>query len=339
MDTLTQIALGAAVGEAVLGRKVGNQAVMWGAVGGLIPDLDVLATPFLNDVQELTFHRGITHSIAFAVVLSPLLAYLISRVHKTKAARWFDWTKLMFWSIVTHPILDCFTIYGTQIFQPFSNYAVAFNTIFIIDPLYTLPLLFSVIALMFFQRTNFKRRILNQIGLGLSCFYLCLTVINKLYVNWVFERAWRSQNISYQRYFTNPTPLNTLLWRGVAESKDGFWEGLYSLLDRNQKVEFRFIPKHHELIRPFAAQPELHKLFWFTKGYFSVSQKDGRVYLNDLRFGRTDLGLPYLDGDYLFSYRIASEGNGAGVSIERANVRVRISEELLIFLWQRIKGN
>ncbi len=337
MDSLTQIALGAAVGEAVLGRKVGNKAVAWGAVGGLIPDLDVLAAPFLSDVQQLTFHRGFSHSISFAVLFSPLLAYAISRIHKNSEANWRDWSWLMFWSIFTHPILDCFTMYGTQLFQPFSNYAVAFNTIFIVDPLYTLPLLITVIALMFFQRSNRKRRILNYVGLGLSTAYLTLTSVNKLYVDSVFEKSLRSQNISYERFFTNPTPLNNILWRGVAETDDGFFEGLYSLFDRHQQIEFRFIPKNHELIQPFVARGELDELIWFTKGYFCVSQKNGLLFVNDLRFGETDMGL-YRLGVYLFSFRIKTNHSNDAVDIERVGVRVRLNKELFGFLFKRVLG-
>lgn len=337
MDSLTQIALGAAVGEAVLGRKVGNKAALWGGVGGLIPDLDVLASPFLSDVQRLTFHRGFSHSITFAVLFSPLLAYLISRIHKTENADWRDWTRLMFWAIFTHPILDCFTLYGTQLLQPFSNYAVAFNTIFIIDPLYTVPLLVAVIAALFYQRLRLTRRIINRVGLGLSCLYLGLTVVNKLYVNSVFEHSLKNQNISYQRFFTNPTPLNNILWRGVAETEDGFYEGLYSLLDRDRRIEFRFIPKNHELILPFVAHSELDELIWFTKGYFCVSQKDGLLFVNDLRFGQTDMGLHRV-GEYLFSFRVSPNHNPQKIEIERVGIRIRFSKELFELLFERAKG-
>ena len=338
MDSLTQVALGAAVGQAVLGKKVGNKAVLWGGVGGLIPDLDVLAAPFLSDVQQLTFHRGFSHSITFAVLFSPLLAYAVSRIHQKAGASWRNWTWLMFWSIFTHPILDCFTLYGTQLFQPFSTYPVALNTIFIVDPLYTAPLLITVIALMFFQRFHPKRQILNYAGLALSTGYLCLTAVNKLYVDSVFEKSLQGQNISYQRFFTNPTPLNNILWRGVAETEDGFFEGLYSLLDRDQLIDFRFIPKNHELIQPFVAHGELDELIWFTKGYFCVSQEDGLLFVNDLRFGKTDMGLLRV-GDYLFSYRIDATGKTAeGIGVERVGVRVRISKELLRQLLRRARG-
>ncbi|MEM6335335.1 MAG: metal-dependent hydrolase, partial [Bacteroidota bacterium] len=65
MDSATQIILGASVGEAVLGRRVGTKAAVWGAFGGLLPDLDILAYPFLDTVGELYVHRGFTHGVLF----------------------------------------------------------------------------------------------------------------------------------------------------------------------------------------------------------------------------------------------------------------------------------
>ena len=41
MDLLTHIVLGAACGKIVLGKKVGNKALLFGAIGGTIKDLDV----------------------------------------------------------------------------------------------------------------------------------------------------------------------------------------------------------------------------------------------------------------------------------------------------------
>lgn len=65
MDSLTQIVLGAAVGEAVLGKKVGNKAMLYGAIAGTIPDLDVLARNFVDTVTATEWHRGFSHSIFF----------------------------------------------------------------------------------------------------------------------------------------------------------------------------------------------------------------------------------------------------------------------------------
>ena len=120
MDLVTQTVLGAAVGESVLGKKAGNKAIMWGAAGGLIPDLDVLITPLFSEVDGLFVHRGFSHSLIFAFLLAPLLGWLIHRIHQKKmniARR--EWTILIFWAAFTHPILDYFTTYGTGAFVPF----------------------------------------------------------------------------------------------------------------------------------------------------------------------------------------------------------------------------
>jgi inner membrane protein len=93
MDSLTQIVLGAAVGEVVLGKKLGNRAMVWGGIAGTIPDLDVLSSPFLNDMQRLVAHRGITHSILFTLLASPVFAWLVMQLyergwHQKKGLRW-----------------------------------------------------------------------------------------------------------------------------------------------------------------------------------------------------------------------------------------------------------
>lgn len=339
MDTVTQISLGAAVGEAVLGKKVGNKAVLWGAVGGLFPDLDVLASPFLSDVQRLTFHRGFSHSLLFAVLVAPLLGWCLARLHRRAAASWRDWSWLMFWAVMTHPLLDAFTNYGTQLFQPFSNVRVAFNTIFIVDPFYTLPLLVSVLVVLFLRRSSDKRRIVNYLGLGLSSLYLAFTAVNKLHINAVFTSALEAEDIPYQRYFTNPTPFNNLLWRGVAETDEGFWEGLYSLLDGHWRITFRFIPKNHHLIRTIGHHHELDDLIWASQGYFCLSRKDGYLYFHDLRFGRTDLGLEN-DGEYIFSYRIpTTDADGRHHGFERAEPEIRFTDELWERFLRRIRGD
>ena len=94
MDSLTQITLGAAVGELVLGRKLGNRAMLWGAIGGTIPDLDIIANFFMDNVDALAVHRGISHSIFFSVLAPLPFAWLIHQLYeqdtyKKKGLKWF----------------------------------------------------------------------------------------------------------------------------------------------------------------------------------------------------------------------------------------------------------
>ncbi len=89
MDSVSQITLGAAIGEIVLGRKLGNKAMFWGAVGGTIPDLDIITKPFFTEIQSLAFHRGISHSILFAVLFGLGFGWLIHRLYEGQYATSF----------------------------------------------------------------------------------------------------------------------------------------------------------------------------------------------------------------------------------------------------------
>ncbi len=138
---MPQLTLGAAVGEALLGRRTGRRAALWGSVAGMTPDLDVLLGVFTSETTQLGIHRGLSHSFVFAVLGSLVGGRLTAVTHAGRDINWRDWSKLWFWCLLTHALLDAFTLYGTQLFNPLSDYPVAFSTIFIIDPLYTLPLL------------------------------------------------------------------------------------------------------------------------------------------------------------------------------------------------------
>ena len=303
MDSLTQAVLGAAVGEAVLGKKVGNKAAVWGAVAGTLPDLDVLLNLFLNDIDQLVFHRSITHSFVFAMVLSPVLGKLIFRFYRDGPATWRDWSWLSFAVLFTHPLLVCFTTYGTQVFQPFSNYPVSFHSIFVIDPLYTLPLIVGLLLALRRRPSASKRRRANYLGLSLSCLYLLLSVVIKIHVTSVFTEALGQQGLAYEHIATRPTPLNTLLWIAQADNGTGYWIGHYSLLDGDQPIAFQHIDNNKHLLDGLRDHPDVQRLLWFSRGYFTVQRKDSVLVFNDIRFGRSDSWLGD-EGAFLFSFHI-----------------------------------
>ena len=80
MDSVTQMVLGAAVAEATIGRKIGNRAILWGAVAGTMPDLDVFV-PLGDVVKDFTYHRSASHSLFVLALVTPLLVWLITRIH------------------------------------------------------------------------------------------------------------------------------------------------------------------------------------------------------------------------------------------------------------------
>ncbi len=154
MDSLTQIALGIAVAEVCAGKTLGNRTFLYGAVLGTLPDLDVLVGKFLNPVDGVMIHRGISHSLALFVVLAPLLGYLIAIIERQRI-RIFSAITMVFWCLFTHVALDMFTSWGTQLFWPLPD-RIAFKTIFVVDPLYTIPLAVALV-LVWRSKTNVLR--------------------------------------------------------------------------------------------------------------------------------------------------------------------------------------
>ncbi|MFD2244840.1 metal-dependent hydrolase [Pontibacter ruber] len=337
MDSLTQIVLGAAVGEAVCGKKIGNKAMLWGAIAGTIPDLDVLTSPWLDMVQQLSYHRSATHSFLFAFVMSPLLGWLLWRFYKHKEAGFRDWTLLFFLGFITHILLDSCTTWGTQLFWPFSNYGVAFYNIFVVDPLYTLPFLILVTAAAFYSRESKKRRILNWSGIAISTAYLGFSFVAKGIADRAFEASMKEQGITYTSYISKPTPLNTLLWTVTTESKEGYYTGFYSLLDKDKSISYQFEPRQQELLAPYRGHPKTERLLEITKGYFAVEKADTGIYINDLRFGQFD-GWRKDGGTYVFVYHVWQDSQG-NPHFKEINYRPKADKAYLTTYLNRIMGN
>ncbi|MBW3544815.1 MAG: metal-dependent hydrolase [Bacteroidetes bacterium] len=311
MDSLTQIVLGAAVGEAVAGKQLGNRALLWGAIAGTIPDLDVLANPFLDTVGELSFHRSLSHSLLFALLASPLLASLLQRWQGRASlpagqAGWQQWFWLFFLGFVTHALLDSFTTWGTQLFWPFSRYGVAFYNVFVIDPFYTIPFLVLLVLAAFYPKESPKRRRLLWWGLGVSSAYLLLSLVFQQVAASVFRNNLEAQGIEARRMITKATPFNILFWSGTAETDDGFYNGFYALLDKDKAVEFTFKPRQQELLQPYLHDEKLQRLLYVTKGYYTVEKdasSDGGLLISDMRFGQFN-GWQDGNGQFVFVYTL-----------------------------------
>lgn len=313
MDSITQIVLGAACGEAVLGKKIGNKAMLFGAIGGTIPDLDVFVGRWLfnNEIDINSFHRGFMHSIVFALLASFILGWIIHRLYNSGARRdtttMKDWKNLFFWSIFTHPLLDSLTPYGTQLFLPFSDYRVALNTISVVDPFYTIPFLLCLILAMFFRRNTKWRKQFFKAGVGVSSAYLIFTFVNKIYIDSVFEKTLQQRGIQYERYSAQPSILNNILWYGIAETEDAYYSGYYSLLDKgNRFSNWNRLPKNHNLVDK--SHPDIQKMMWFSNGYFNIfkSETEGQFQYNDLRYPLMD---PEDPNSSVFSFQMYKDGD------------------------------
>jgi len=327
MDSVTQIALGAAVGEAVLGRKIGNKAMLWGAIAGTLPDLDIFVS--LGDVvKDFTYHRSASHSLLVLALATPLLVWLINKIHPALREHRVRWLLLVYLAFATHVLLDSFTTYGTQIFWPLSNLPVAWATIFIIDPWYTLPLLFGVIAAMVMTRDSQRGHLANRAGLVVSSLYLAWTVVASFVVESGFKSALQAQSIGYDNFFSSPTPFNSLLWRSVVIDDGGYYEAYYSLLDDTNDIRFSHYSSERELLAGIEDHWPVRRLQWFSRGIYSVARVQDDIVISDLRIG--------IEPDYVFRFKVGEIGNPhARPSVPGQLAPVRDLSRLPL-LWARI---
>ncbi len=272
MDSLTHIVVGAAVGTAVLGRKVGVRAALWGAACGTLPDLDVLV-PYGDPVRDFTFHRAHSHSLLWLTLASPALAWFIARLERRSDATFREWLALAWLALVAHPLLDSFTVYGTQLLLPFSDYPVGLGSIFIIDPLYTVPLIVGVVvALRLRTRNPVRARHWNIAGLAASTLYLGWTVAAQSHVEGRVHDSLAGSNLADGPVLVTPTPFNSLLWRIVVMDEGGYHEGYHSLLRDDSALALERHPSHRALLDPLRQDWNVQRLAWFAKGFYSVTQ-------------------------------------------------------------------
>jgi len=330
MDSLTQVVLGAAVGEAALGKKVGNKAAAWGAVAGTIPDLDVLGNFLINGaVEQAHFHRGPTHSLVFSLVVAPILGAVIARIHRKEGLGIKPWSWLAFLGLVTHPLLDIFTTWGTEFFWPFFGDRIAFNSVFVVDPLYTLPFLICVVIALFLRRDHPRRRIINWIGIGWSCLYLCFGLIQKARADAVFKDAFDRQGLVVEQYMTKPTPMNVFLWGTVAKTNDGYYLGYHSLPGGQESVYLQYYPSD-ALPAALSNHESLQLLKFISKEYLMVRRDDEGWMLYDLRYMTANVDLTGED-DFIFKYRLTQSPNGDPIIEERRGIPQLTQEDMARF--------
>ena len=287
MDSLTQIVLGAAVGEAVAGRKMGAKAALWGAVAGTVPDLDVFLRSFYHPMDAALVHRGFSHSLLFAILAAPIFGWLFFRLYKRKYTL-KSWTLLWGLAIVTHPILDMFTNYGTQFLWPF-DYRITFNTVFVIDPLYTVPFMICLLVALFIKRDNPKRSKWNWGGIIWSTGYLFWGVIVKLVIFSQTPGYFAESKLKTRDAMVTPMPLTSFYWLMVTQDDTNFYIGYKSLFSGFKPEEIQIIPKNHQILDSlkWKGKDRTAQLKYITNGYYAVSRSNDTVYCFDLRFGTT----------------------------------------------------
>jgi inner membrane protein len=357
MDSLTQITLGSAIGMAVMGRRTAVwKAALWGGVAGTVPDLDAFIDHG-DAILNMTRHRAESHSLLLLTLASPLLAWAVSRMDGdvvglqrraaasgnripsegsalhggTPQAPTFFWWWLALWLVLfTHPLLDTMTIYGTQLLQPFTDHPFGVGSIFIIDPLYTVPLIVGVVAALRLKSARGLRW--NLAGLALSTLYLAWSFGAQQHATQVARASLADQNISAQGLLVTASPFNTVLWRLLATTPTHYLEGHYSLFDNGTHITWTAHDRGAALIEQHRDEPSVARMAAFTHGFYSLSETDGRLFVTDLRMGQ--------EPAYNFRFDLGSataRANGQHLPTQQS-MRPDLGTALP-WLWQRLWGH
>ncbi len=332
MDSLSQIVLGAAVGEIALGKKIGNWGQFIGAIAGTIPDLDILLNPLFSDeIVKLQIHRGHSHSMFVHLVLAIPFAWLCHIIFKKRFSfkLWYITWYLCFF---THTLLDCCTTYGTQLFLPFTHFLVGFNNISVVDPFWTLPFMICLIVCLFMRKVNLHRIKWAWMGVLWSFLYMGYTLVNKYTVHQHVASELQRQKIEVEELYTTPSIFNNWLWSGIATKGDTLWVCEYSVLQKETEAIWVPFERNEHLLTNHPAQDVIKVLKWFSQGKYVVREVDGELHFFVCKWGRGWSTDTEAHKAFFVYYKIVEE-NGRWVSHE---VQPEFEDGQVSILWNAL---
>ncbi|MBU5376806.1 MAG: metal-dependent hydrolase [Pantoea sp.] len=295
MDSVSQLLLGASVSVAAMGRRAPLwQAAAVGAVCGTLPDLDVFIDHG-DAIRNMTLHRTESHALLWLTLASPLLAWLIAGLFR-RGVSWQQWWLAIWLALITHPLLDLMTVYGTQLGLPLTDHPFAVGSIYIVDPLYTLPLLICLAVAL--RRGGASGLRWNRAGLTLSTLYLAWSVAIQGVAGWQIGHLLAQQEVSDEKVLVTPTAFNTLVWRAVIIDGDRYGEAWWSLLSPTRPLQIRWQSRHTALFAPLQGSWYAERVAWFSHGFYALREQDGQTLIADLRMGE--------EGSYTFTFGLGT---------------------------------
>ncbi|TMX56490.1 metal-dependent hydrolase [Vibrio rotiferianus] len=271
MDPLTQGLLGASLPQAISKKQHLVVAGVLGMLAGMTPDLDVLIRSSSDPLLFLEYHRQFTHSLLFIPIGSFICALLLHNLIAKKRGLLFKQT--WFYCALgygTHALLDACTTYGTQLLWPLSEERYAWNTISVIDPLFTLPIL----SLLFF--TVLKRN--PWYARAAFIWVLAYLALGTYQRNKAEAMGWelaQARQHSPIRLEAKPTFANILVWKVIYETKQAYYVdavrvGGYSKTYQGQSIakldlsiDFPWLDMKSQQAK------DIERFRWFSNGYIA----------------------------------------------------------------------
>lgn len=303
MDTVTQMLFGATVAQVGWRRRLGRKAIGAGALLGLVPDLDVAVGWFAGPFANWVHHRGFTHSIFFGPLVGVLLALVLWAWWRRRAPdRRPDpqilqaWVWLTVVVLFTHPIIDVFTSYGTQLLAPLSRHRFAINAMPIIDPIYSGALVIALAVGVFVKR----RVVVAHLAAALALLFIGGWTLMGWSINDRMEEAVKAEVSAASDVTAYPTLFQPWLRRVVVETPDEVRVGFQSIL-APEPIRWASFPRNGlpPEARAVAATEEAEIFRWFAMEnviWRVEANGDGGAVVEALdyrygMFGGTELGM------------------------------------------------
>lgn len=287
MDPVSQGVVGAAFAQAAAKRTTLATVAWYGALGGMAPDLDVLFQSPTDPILFLEFHRQFTHSLVFipigALLVFAVLRSIANRVRMLQGLSAGQAYLACLMGYATHGLLDACTSYGTQLLWPFSNARIAWDTMSIVDPLFTVPLVVLVVA-----ASRSKRVWLSWLA--------CAWMLSFFAFGWLQqERALQAASQVAQirgheplRLSVKPSFANLLVWKAIYEF-DGYYYvdavrvGTRAHWYPGARVRKLDLARDFPGLGPATRQAQdIERFRWFSDDYLSVTEESPRIV--DMRY-------------------------------------------------------
>ncbi|MDB4924431.1 metal-dependent hydrolase [Mucilaginibacter sp.] len=287
MDVITHLALGTCIAEILPAKRLGKKGLLWGAAAQALPDIDTFPAFFFPADEALLIHRGLTHSLLFALTAGALLAFLVQKIYSRAV---LSYTALLFFfclQLTLHDLIDTCNSYGTGLLEPFSHRRFSINLLYVADPLFTAGLLVGSLVLFVKPVIYPYRKKWVWAMLLISACYTGYAGLNKAYINHRIIHSFKSQHFNPAYYFTTPAPFNCMLWYIVAAIDSGYYTAYSSVWDDpRQPVRYEKQLKNEVLANQIGDKRTLQHLVTFSDRYYTFSKTGSSLYFNVLKFGQ-----------------------------------------------------
>jgi inner membrane protein len=285
VDPISHIVLGASLGYAAFGRRLGRTAALAGGLAAFVPDVDVFIRSATDPLLAIEHHRGFTHSLFFA----PLGAAVVASLWLLRPGGRGRWLALWGCALVayhSHCLLDAATSYGTHLLWPFSDVRFGWDLISIIDPPFTLALAAGLFLAL-------KRRSARPavVGLSLAAVYLGCGAVQHARAGATQRQFAAARGHNPERVELMPTLANNIVWRAlyIHEGRihsDRIRVGWFSAPTVREGWSLPLVQEKDltagERMRNDARRP-FQRFQWFSEGWVARSPGDPTL-LGDMRY-------------------------------------------------------